>query len=95
MVWPFLLIYGSHDMTHTGFRRLTVVNGTPGIGASHSQHQKPFHDFLDKEYPSRRKPLPPGVVETPQYRYPRVALAVGINFASYLVGIRQSGRRKI
>ena len=24
-----LLIYGSHDMRHTGFRRLTVVNGTP------------------------------------------------------------------
>ena len=26
---PFLLMYGSHDMRHTGFRRLTVVNGTP------------------------------------------------------------------
>ena len=26
-----LLMYGSHDMRHTGFRRLTVVNGTPGI----------------------------------------------------------------
>ena len=25
-----LLMYGSHDMRHTGFRRLTVVNGTPG-----------------------------------------------------------------
>ena len=24
-----LLMYGSHDMRHTGFRRLTVVNGTP------------------------------------------------------------------
>ena len=33
--WPFLLMYGSHDMRHTGFRRLTVVNGTPGTGASH------------------------------------------------------------
>ena len=22
---------GSHDMRHTGFRRLTVVNGTPGF----------------------------------------------------------------
>ena len=32
--WPFLFMYGSHDMRHTGFRRLTVVNGTPG-GASH------------------------------------------------------------
>ena len=26
-----LLIYESHDMIHTGFRRLTVVNGTPRI----------------------------------------------------------------
>ena len=30
-VWPFLLMYGSHDMRHTGFRRLTVVNETPEI----------------------------------------------------------------
>ena len=31
---PYLFIllkYGSHDMRHTGFRRLTVVNGTPGF----------------------------------------------------------------
>ena len=27
--WVILLIYGSHDMRHTGFRRLTMVNGTP------------------------------------------------------------------
>ena len=27
--WVILLKYGSHDMRHTGFRRLTVVNGTP------------------------------------------------------------------
>ena len=26
-----LFKYGSHDMRHTGFRRLTVVNGTPGF----------------------------------------------------------------
>ena len=29
-MWPFLLMYGSHDMRHIGFRRLTVVNGTLG-----------------------------------------------------------------
>ena len=45
------------------------------------------HGFLDKEYPSRRRPLPPRVIETPQYRYPRVALAVRINIASCLTGI--------
>ena len=29
--WVTLLKYGSHDMRHTGFRRLTVVNRTPGF----------------------------------------------------------------
>ena len=29
--WAILLMYGSHDMRHTGFPRLTVVNGTPGF----------------------------------------------------------------
>ena len=29
--WVILLMYGSHDMRSTGFRRLTVVNGTPGF----------------------------------------------------------------
>ena len=29
--WVILLKYGSHDMRHTGFRRLTVVNETPGF----------------------------------------------------------------
>ena len=32
--WPFLFMYGSHDMRHIGFRRLTVVNGTPDFGTS-------------------------------------------------------------
>ena len=30
-----LLMYGSHDMKHTGFHWLTVINGTSGNGASH------------------------------------------------------------
>ena len=30
--WVILLIYGSHETRHTGFRRLTVVNGTLGSG---------------------------------------------------------------
>ena len=29
--WVILPMYGSHDMRHTSFRRLTVVNGTPGF----------------------------------------------------------------
>ena len=33
--WVILLMYGSHDMRHTGFRRLTLVNETPGFGVSH------------------------------------------------------------
>ena len=28
--WPFLLMFGSHDMRHTGFHRLTMVNETLG-----------------------------------------------------------------
>ena len=34
--WVILLMYESHEMRHTSFRGLTVVNGTPGIGVSHS-----------------------------------------------------------
>ena len=33
--WVILLMYGSHNMRHTGFRRLTVVNGTLSFGVSH------------------------------------------------------------
>ena len=29
--WVILLMYGFHDMRRTGFRILTVVNGTPGF----------------------------------------------------------------
>ena len=29
--WVILLMYGSNDMRQTGFRRLMVVNGTPGF----------------------------------------------------------------
>ena len=36
--WVILLIYGSHDMRHTGFRRLTVVNGTLGFWGVTSKH---------------------------------------------------------
>ena len=27
--WVIVIMYGSHDMRHTGFRKLTVVNETP------------------------------------------------------------------
>ena len=33
--WVTLLKYGSHDMRHTGFRRLTVVNRTPRVLGCH------------------------------------------------------------
>ena len=29
--WVILLMYGSNDMKHSGFRRLMVVNGTLGF----------------------------------------------------------------
>ena len=31
LYWVILLMYGSHDMRHIGFHRLTVVNGTLGF----------------------------------------------------------------
>ena len=31
--WPFLRMYRSHEMRHTGFRKLMVVNETPGFWA--------------------------------------------------------------
>ena len=31
LYWVISLIYGSHDMRHIDFHRLTVVNGTSGI----------------------------------------------------------------
>ena len=35
--WVIVLMYESHDMRHTGFCKLTVVNGTPGFwGVTHS-----------------------------------------------------------
>ena len=48
-----------------------------------------------KNKPSRRRPLPPEVVESPQKWYPRVALAVGRNIASCLVRNRRSDRWEI
>ena len=41
--WAILLMYGSHDMRHTGFCRLTVVNGTPGFwGVTDFTRREPF-----------------------------------------------------
>ena len=34
--WPFLLMYGSYDMRHTGLCRLMVVNETPRDLGRHS-----------------------------------------------------------
>ena len=40
--WVILLMYGSHDMRHTGFHRLTVVNGTPWDLGLHSMVSEPM-----------------------------------------------------
>ena len=41
--WVILLMYGSHDIRHTGFHRLTVVNGTLGFwGVTFSTLQNYF-----------------------------------------------------
>ena len=42
-----LLIFESHDMRHTGFRRLTVANGTPGNGESQSNRRKSVSNEIE------------------------------------------------
>ena len=49
--WVILLMYESHDMRHTGFRRLTVVNGTLGFWGvtvllTYSYHHAHTHIYL-------------------------------------------------
>ena len=44
-MWPFLLMYGSHDMRHTGLRKLTVVNGTPKKWGVTHLNEKPSNIF--------------------------------------------------
>ena len=60
------------------FRELTGSQRTPGIRVS---HLKPKINQVGED------PYLPESVETPQYWYPRVALDVGINFASCLAGV--------
>ena len=39
--WPFLLMYGSHDMRHTGFPRVDRLStGPSGFRASHNLSKK-------------------------------------------------------
>ena len=41
--WVILFMYGSHDMRHTGFRGLTMVNGTPEFwGVTKNKLDKSF-----------------------------------------------------
>ena len=41
--WVILFMYESHDMRHTGFRELTVVNGTLGFwGVTKNKLDKSF-----------------------------------------------------
>ena len=48
--WFILLKYGSHDMRHTGFRRVTVVNGTPGFWGVTSSSQDNIINILNKKH---------------------------------------------
>ena len=43
-----LLMYGSHDMRHIGFRRLTVVNETPGFWNIIGTFISPFAEIIEK-----------------------------------------------
>ena len=56
--WVILLMYGSHDMRHTGFRRLTVVNGTPGFwGVTGIPRPKLNHAFSPSMVTRPQNPL--------------------------------------
>ena len=46
--WVILLMYGSHDMRHTSFRRLTVVNGTPRFWGVTLWEAMQITDMLDR-----------------------------------------------
>ena len=59
-----LLTYGSHDMRHTGFHRLTVVNETPGFWGVTSvmslnmfKHEMLCHVFLSHKIKNRNNTL--------------------------------------
>ena len=39
LYWVILLKYGSHDMRHTGFHRLTVVNGLSRVLGCHNNDE--------------------------------------------------------
>ena len=43
-MWPFLLMYGSHDMRHTGFSRVDGGQRDPGFwSVTHPLIQKASH----------------------------------------------------
>ena len=46
--WPFLLIYGSHDMRQVFLQVDELSTGPPGFGASQSHHglHKPRHFYV-------------------------------------------------
>ena len=45
--WPFLLMYGSHDMRHTGIPRVDGLStGPPGFGASQLGIRAKVNDYL-------------------------------------------------
>ena len=44
--WVILLMYGSHDMRHTGFRMLMVVNETPVFLGVTAWYQSLVYEYL-------------------------------------------------
>ena len=45
--WVILFMYGSHDMRHTGFHGLTMINGTLG-GVTKNKLDKSFFFLIKK-----------------------------------------------
>ena len=63
--WAILLMYGSHYMRHTGFRRLMVFNGTPGFLGCHNILFLNIHKYKNI---LKKKPVKEAKIDLTTYR---------------------------
>ena len=52
--WPFLLMYGSHDMRHTGFPRVDGLSTDPRNLGRHNARRAPTRCAVHSTWPSSR-----------------------------------------
>ena len=49
LTWPFLHMFGSHDMRHTSFRKLMVVNETPRVWGVTEEEERELEERKEKK----------------------------------------------